>query len=340
MRCLFDGHNILRRRQILPADVGLNIAAQEAELPHLRRGDERNGRSLIPGPACTPDAVHIAFRILRQRIVDDVRQVVDVDTPRRHVRSHEDIYLPVTEFTQYLFTLCLRHVAVQALGRVSPFEKPVHQLVRPHLRAAEDDAIKFGSDVDDTRQGVELVRFAHLEINLVGQVGRQPGRFHAQHLHVAHVGPRKVHDTLRHGRRKEQDAPLSGRMRHNFLDILDESHVQHFVSLVQHEVADAGKVERPAPDVVEHAPRRPHHNIGPLRQPPELFAHGGSAVYGRDGKPLLPIVGGQLPRSPAGRVRASARGRWPARCPHRARAPVGWANRMRRSCPSPSGIER
>ncbi len=183
---------------------------------------------------------------------------------------------------------------MKPLGGITAFEQPVDELVRSHLGTAEDDAVELGGNVYDPRQCVELVRLAHLEIDLVGQVGRKLRRLHPQHLHLVHVGARKVHDALRHGRREEQHAPPVGRMRHDLLDIVDKSHVQHLVGLVENEVADAGEVECPAPDMVEYASRGPHHDVGPLREPPELFTHGGTAVDGCDGESFLPVIGDQL----------------------------------------------
>ena len=43
---------------------------------------------------------------------------------------------------------------------------------------------------------------------------------------------------------------------HDLFDILDETHVEHFVRLVEHQVGDRREVERAPADVVEDAARR------------------------------------------------------------------------------------
>ena len=181
-----------------------------------------------------------------------------------HVGGHQNVDLPVAELAQDLFALGLRNVAVESLHGIAALQQAVDQFVRAHLRAAEDDAVEVGRDVDDAGQGIELVAFAHLEVDLVGEVGGQLGRLGPHHFDIAHVGVRQIHDPLGHRGREEQHAPLLGRMAHDLLDILDEAHVEHFVRLVQHEEADGGEIERAAPDVVEHAAGSADHHVGPL----------------------------------------------------------------------------
>ena len=289
-----DGHDVLRRGEALFLDVGLDAALQKAELAHLRRGDEGDGRPLVAGAARAADTVDVAFGILGQGVVDDVGEVADVDAACGHVGGHQNVDLPVAELAQDLFALGLRNVAVESLHGIAALQQAVDQFVRAHLRAAEDDAIEVGRDVDDAGQGIELVAFAHLEVDLVGEVGGQLGRLGPHHFDVAHVGVRQIHDPLGHRGREEQHAPLLGRMAHDLLDILDEAHVEHFVRLVQHEEADGGEIERAAPDVVEHAAGSADHHVGPLGQAPQLFADRGAAVDGRYGEFLFVVVGDQL----------------------------------------------
>ncbi len=211
-----------------------------------------------------------------------------------HVGGHQDIDLAVAELAQDLLALSLRYIAVESLDGVAALQQSVHQLVRADLRPAEYDAVEVGRDVDDAGQGVELVALAHLEIDLVGQVGGDLGGLGAHHLDVAHVGLRQVHDPLGHRGREEQHAPLIGRMAHDLLDILDEAHVEHLVRLVQHEEADAGQVERAAADVVEDTAGRADHHVRAFGQTPQLFADRGAAVDGRYGEFLFVVVGDQL----------------------------------------------
>ena len=179
-------------------------------------------------------------------------------------------------------SLSLRNVAVQPLGRVPSFGQPVHQLVDAHLGAAENDAVKLGFRVDDARQRVELVAVAHFEINLVGQLGRHLLRGNPEQFAVAHVLFRQRDDPFGHRGRKEQNASPVVRMGEDFLDILDEAHVQHFVGLVEDQVLEFPDVKRSPVQVVEYPARRSDDHVDAFGQSAELFAHRSAAVDGRD----------------------------------------------------------
>lgn len=205
---------------------------------------------------------------------------------RRHVGGDEDIDRAVAELAEYLFTLGLRDVAVQHLGGIAAGGEPRCGFVGPDLGAGEDDAVEFGLDVDDPGQGVELVGFAHLEVDLLGEVGRELLVLDAHDLRVAHVGFREPDDAFGHRRREEQHAPLLAGVAHDLLDVLHEAHVEHFVGFVQYEVTDVFEFQRAAADVVQHAARRADDDIDAFGEPAQLFAHRGAAVDGSDREPF------------------------------------------------------
>ena len=132
-----------------------------------------------------------------------MREVVYVDAPGRHVRSHQDIDLFFLEFAQDLLALGLRNVAVKDFGRIAAFQEFGHDLVRARSGAGEDDAVELRFDVDDAGQGVEFVAFAHLEIDLVRQVGRDVLRFDFQDVGFVHVVAGQRRDAVGHRGREE-----------------------------------------------------------------------------------------------------------------------------------------
>ena len=113
--------------------------------------DERDRRTGIAGAARAADPMHVGFSVLRQRIIDHVGQVVDVDPARRHVGGYQYIGQLFFESFQDFFALYLRNVAVQSFGRIPAFGQLVDHFVYADLGAAEDDPVKFGFDVDDSR---------------------------------------------------------------------------------------------------------------------------------------------------------------------------------------------
>ena len=132
------------------------------------------------------------------------------------------------------------------------------------------------------------------------EVGRQ-----LQELGVAQEPPRQPLDPLGHRRREQQRLPLGRRLLQDGLDVLLEAHRQHLVALVEHRAAHAVEAQRPAPQVIEHAPRRAADDLAAGAQLLDLPPHRRAAVD-RDDRDLavgadLRQLGGDLQRQLARR---------------------------------------
>ncbi len=223
----------------------------------------------------------VALRILRQRVIDYVCEIYDIDTARGNVRRNQYIGLASLESAQNLLALRLRHIAVQPLGRIASLLQSVGNLIDRNLRATKDNAIKLRLDIDNSGQRIELIALAHLEVDLIRKVGCQLLRLDAKHLRLTHIRLRQTHNTFGHRRRKQQHTTLLIHRRHNRLDILDKAHIEHLVGLVQHHIADRRQIERATTDVVQHTTGRTHHDIDTARQTTQLLANRRTAIDGR-----------------------------------------------------------
>jgi hypothetical protein len=72
-------------------------------------------------------------------------QVVDIDTPGRHIRGNEDVDPALSETVQDELPLGLGDVSVKGFRIVAPFGKTADQLVRVHFGPAEDEAVEASS---------------------------------------------------------------------------------------------------------------------------------------------------------------------------------------------------
>jgi hypothetical protein len=104
-----------------------------------------------------------------------------------------------------------------------------------------------------------------------GLAGRDPLARDLDLHRVAQVAPGDRHDPRRHGGGEERRLPRRGGRFEDRLEILGEAHVQHLVGLVEHHQADPLQIERPAPEVVERAPRRGDHHVHAPPQSAELL---------------------------------------------------------------------
>ena len=75
--------------------------------------DNRNRCTCLTGTSGTSAAVCVAFRIIRQPVVDDVCQVVYVQSACGNVCGYQYLEVANTELLHHRVTLCLRKFSVQ-----------------------------------------------------------------------------------------------------------------------------------------------------------------------------------------------------------------------------------
>ena len=118
-------------------------------------GNQRRRAALRSGAAGAADAVNEVLGHLRQVVVDDVGDVVDVQAARSDVGRHQHLEAAFLKSAQGFVTLRLRAVAVnhrgiEALARQFPGEP-----LRAALGAREDQGLSFFV----VQQMTEHVRF-------------------------------------------------------------------------------------------------------------------------------------------------------------------------------------
>src|SRR5439155_15209539 len=88
--------------------------------------------TLQSGASGASDAMDKVFRHLRQIVVDHVRHIIDVQTPRSDVSRHQHLKASFLESVQRAITLGLGAVAVNHCGG----ESISHQLLSQSLGSA------------------------------------------------------------------------------------------------------------------------------------------------------------------------------------------------------------
>ena len=123
-----------------------------------------SGDAFLARAAGAADPVHVAFRILRQVEVDDVRDPGDVKPARRDVRRDEHVDAAVAELAHDGIALILRQVAVQSVSGIAALLQRFAQLVHAALRAAEHDRQIGRFHVEQTAEHFEFLPFMHFDI--------------------------------------------------------------------------------------------------------------------------------------------------------------------------------
>ena len=133
-----------RRQRAVVQIVGVfdrQLRADEPfDRPQLRtllRRAERNRLTRRPRPAGPADAVNVGLRLDRHVEIDDVRHVVNVNSPGRHVGRHQHVEGPLSEPLQRPLAGRLGFVAVDRGGANPAGFEFLRQLVGPAFGAGE-----------------------------------------------------------------------------------------------------------------------------------------------------------------------------------------------------------
>ena len=106
---------------------------------HVVPVDERDRDAGLARAAGAADAVQVGLLVLGALVVDDVRDVVDVDAAGGDVGGDEDVDLAVAERAQRLLAGALAEVAVDRAGGEAAVGELVGDLGGGALGAGEDD---------------------------------------------------------------------------------------------------------------------------------------------------------------------------------------------------------
>ncbi|MPN46378.1 hypothetical protein SDC9_193964 [bioreactor metagenome] len=75
--------------------------------PALAGGQESNGYTRVSSTASAPNTMNIIFRILREIIVDHMRNIFNIQTTGSHICSHKQGDVVRLKTTHHLFTHAL-----------------------------------------------------------------------------------------------------------------------------------------------------------------------------------------------------------------------------------------
>ena len=137
-----------------------------AEVRLLLGVAERVCGTTVSSPACSPDAMHVSFRDVRQIDVDYIFEFVNVDASRGDVGGDQHSRLPRFEVAKCALAGVLGLVAVNRLGGDIVFREKTGHLVRSVLGSREDQSAFDFTLLKQVREQAVLV-FAVNKQNLL-----------------------------------------------------------------------------------------------------------------------------------------------------------------------------
>ena len=109
------------------------------DLELLATMNDGDRSSLLTSTPSTTRTVGIILDIIGQSEVDDMGQVIHIQTSCSHIRSHEQLCQVLTELLHRQVALLLGEVAMQRLRIIAILNQFVGYLLRLYLRTAEND---------------------------------------------------------------------------------------------------------------------------------------------------------------------------------------------------------
>ena len=105
--------DFLSRRDDALLELLANDFLDIANLEFLTTMNDTDARTFLTGTACTPRAVGVVLDIIGQTVVDDVCEVIDIQTTSSHIGSHQQLDGVLAELLHSQVALLLRQVTVQ-----------------------------------------------------------------------------------------------------------------------------------------------------------------------------------------------------------------------------------
>ena len=230
-------------RQLHLLDRRVGHALDGTQHTALAGGDEENG---LAGAACAAgaaDAVHVAFRVVRDVVVEHVGDALNVEAAGGNVGGNQDVEAAVAKLVDGALTLLLRNVAVNRGGGEAAGTQFLSEFLGLVLGAHEHDHRLELGDLEDAGDRVELVTVRREQVTL-SDVGVGAGLgLHRDLSRIVEVLLGDLADTIGHRRGKQRDLLGVRRVLEDAFDVFLETHVEHLIGLIEHEEAQVRDVE-------------------------------------------------------------------------------------------------
>ena len=159
---------------------------------------------------------------------------------------------------------------MQRFGLESPPQQRLGQFCGPGPGTGENQRTLDVFHLQQPGQCRQFVGFVHHVVPLLRLGDGHPLVVGRDCLRLLHVLLGQAADGIRQRRREEHRLARRRGLTENRLNVLDETHGQHLIGLVQHQETDATQVQHPLADQIQQPARRADDDVYPTLQPPDL----------------------------------------------------------------------
>ena len=266
----------------LLTDDFLNLA----HATFLAKVNDSDRGAALTGTAGTATTVGIVLRVVGQSVVDDMGEVVYIETAGSHIGSHKQLYAALAELLHREVALLLGQFAVQCIGIVSVLYQFVGNLLCLHTGAAEDDAVDVRVVVGDTLQCQVFVLGVYHVVHMVYIL--RPLVLVANNNLVG-IGEVVLGDTgnlLAHGSREEQCVTVARNILEDTVYAVGKAHVEHLVSLIKHYITHGREIHHSTFHEVDESARGSHDDVHAFSDIAYLVFDGGTTIHGHHAQSL------------------------------------------------------
>merc|ERR1712183_388467 len=272
---------------------------------------ERSRLAQIAKTASATNPVYILVHVIRHVVIDDVRDPRYVQSSGSNSCGNQYRHGAHAEVVQRLLSLPLKTISMGARGGQSFSGQVGGQKICIPLGLDKDQCPLFrvpGSILHQLLQLLPLVELGHFKEDLLNVTARPAHQAHSQKQVIIQKLLGCSLNVVREGGGKHQSLP--GTLGRHVgagdasLDVWHETHVQHPVGLVQHQVLQVGESNSALVHIVHQPARGGHENVAALPKLNSLVVNRSSTVsnHGLDHRSLSKLSGlvvdlyGQLSR--------------------------------------------
>ena len=260
-------------------------------------GDKVDGNALSAETTTTANAVDVVFAVGGEIVVDDQRNLLDIDTTGQEVSGNQDTRGSRAELLHDQITLSLVHVTVHGRDGEVAGGKLVGEPVDLSAGVAEDDSLGDGDRLVQVGQSVELpLLLLNSNVELLDTLEGKLILLDQDTDGVTHEAGRDLEDVLGHGSGKEDDLSGLGKEREDVVDLVGEttleetmlarrlvragkaslSYRKHLVGLVENEHLHSVRLQEAALNHVVDTTGGSDDDLGAILEGLHVVAHAGT----------------------------------------------------------------
>jgi hypothetical protein len=248
---------------------------------HIISGDEVDGNTLTTETTTTTDAVDVVLAVGGKVVVDDQRDLLDIDTTGQQVSGDQDTGRTGAELLHDNITLLLVHVTVHGRDGEVTGSQLVGEPVDLSAGVAEDDGLGNGDGLVQVGEGVELPLFLlDGDVELLDTFEGKLVLLDENTDGVAHELGGDLEDVLGHGGGEEDNLGRLGQKLEDVVDLLGETARQHLIGLVEDEHLHGVGLEDATLDHVVDTAGGSDNDLGAVLEGLHVVANAGTTDTG------------------------------------------------------------